>query len=102
MMKLLIVTAVEEFEVEILRLFRKAGIEQFSGSEIDGYKDQASLLRAASWFPGTGGAVESNLFFSFTEAEKIKRLFELISEFNAQLETKNPVRAVVIPIEKSI
>lgn len=101
-MKLLIVTAVEEFEAEVLKLFRQAGIEQFSGSEIDGYKNQASLLRAASWFPGTGGGVESNLFFSFTQADKIKTLFELISEFNEQLETQNPLRAVVIPIEESI
>ena len=37
-MKLLIVTVVEQFEKEILRLFKKANIESFSGSDIDGYK----------------------------------------------------------------
>ncbi len=101
-MKLVLVTVVEQFEAEVLRLFKKAGIEQFSGSEIDGYKNQASLLKAASWFPSTRGGVESSLFFSFTEEEKIASLFLLIEEFNAQMETENPIRAVVVPIEKFI
>lgn len=101
-MKLVIVTVVEDFEPEVLSLFKKAGIEQFSGSDIDGYKDQASVLKAASWFPGKGGGVESSLFFSFTEADKIKSLFQLIREFNEALDTENPVRAVVVPIENYI
>lgn len=101
-MKLVIVTVVEHFEPEVLRLFKKAGIEQFSGSEIDGYKDQASVLKAASWFPGTKGGVESSLFFSFTESDKISNLFKLIEDFNSGLDTENPIRAVVVPIEKFI
>ena len=101
-MKLVIVTVVEDFEPEVLQLFKNAGIEQFSGSEIDGYRNQASLLKAASWFPGKGGGVESSLFFSFTEADKIRKLFKEIEAFNSELDTDNPVRAVVIPIEEYI
>lgn len=101
-MKLLIVTVVEEFEKEILRLFKKANIESFSGSEIDGYKNPTSMLRTSSWFPSEKSGVESSLFFSFTEEENIETLFELIKEFNANLETNNPIKAVVVPIEKSI
>lgn len=101
-MKLVIVTVVEDFEPEVLQLFKNAGIEQFSGSEIDGYRNQASVLRAASWFPGKAGGVESSLFFSFTEADKIRRLFKEIEVFNSKMDTDNPVRAVVMPIEEYI
>ncbi|MCX2720313.1 hypothetical protein [Lentiprolixibacter aurantiacus] len=101
-MKLVIVTVVEDFEPEVLRLFKEAGIEQFSGSDIDGYKDQASVLKAASWFPSTKGGVESSLFFSFTDTDKISRLFKLIEAFNSKLDTENPIRAVVVPIENYI
>ncbi len=101
-MKLLIVTVVEEFEKEILRLFKKANIESFSGSDIDGYKNQTSIVRTASWFPSEKSGVESSLFFSFTEDEKIDALFELIKVFNQNLETNNPIKAVVVPIEKFI
>ncbi|EAR01815.1 hypothetical protein [Maribacter sp. HTCC2170] len=101
-MKLLLVTVVEQFEKEVIKLFKKAEIENFSGSEIDGYKTPASLLMKSSWFPNVRGGVESSLFFSFTEDEKIDVLFGLIKEFNMKLETNNPIKAVVAPIERSI
>lgn len=99
-MKLLIVTAVEEFEKDVLRLFKQAKIEAFSGSEIDGYKNGATLLMTSSWFPGERGGNASKLFFSFSEAEKIDALFPMIQAYNQNLETNNPIKAVVVPIEK--
>ena len=101
-MKLVIVTAVEEFKKEVQRLFKKAGIENFSGSEIDGYKTVAPLLMTQSWFPSEKGGNESSLFFSFTEEDRIDTLFELIEAFNTHLETNNPVKAIVVPIERHI
>ncbi len=101
-MKLLLVTVVEQFEEEVIKLFKKAEIENFSGSEIDGYKPPVSLLMKSNWFPKDKGGVESSLFFSFTEDRKIDTIFGLIKEFNANLETNNPIKAVVVPIERSI
>ncbi|MCM4165447.1 MULTISPECIES: hypothetical protein [unclassified Arenibacter] len=101
-MKLLIVTVVEEYAKEMLQLFKKANIESFSGSDIDGYKNPASVLMAANWFPTEKGGVGSTMFFSFTTEESIEVLFQLISKFNNNLETNNPIRAVVVPIEKYI
>ena len=101
-MKLLIVTVVDEFEKVILRLFKEAKIENFSSSDIDGYKDHTSFVRTASWFPGEKGGADSSLFFSFTMDENIEVLFDLIKEFNQNLETHNPIKAVVVPIEKFI
>lgn len=101
-MKLLIVTTVSEFQQDILKLFKKANIEAFSSSEIDGYKETNSLVATQSWFPGHKGGNESLMFFSFTDEEKIKEIFEYLKEYNTHLETNNPVRAVVLPIEQSI
>ncbi len=101
-MKLVLVTVVEEFQSDVLKLFKKAEIESFSSSEIDGYKHSTSLLRTASWFPSLKGGAESSLFFSFTDDNHIDTLFELIKEFNKNLETNNPMKAVVVPIEKFI
>ena len=101
-MKLLIVTVVEEFEKDILRLFKEAQIENFSGSDIDGFKNSTSMVKTASWFPSEKNGVESSLFFSFTIDEKIDALFDLIKMFNQNLKTDNPIKAVVVPIEKSI
>ncbi|NJB72545.1 hypothetical protein GGR42_003036 [Saonia flava] len=101
-MKLLIVTVVEQFHKEILQLFKKAGIENFSGSDIDGYKNAPSLLRTSSWFPSEKSGAESSMFFSFTTEDKVDVLFKLIEDFNENMETNNPIKAVVVPIEKYI
>lgn len=102
MMKLLLVTVVEQFEEDVLRLFKEAKIESFSESHVDGFKNPASLLMTSSWFPSEKGGVKSSLFFSFTEEKKIKAIIALIKEFNKKLETNNPIKAVVVPIEQSI
>ncbi|WP_225035722.1 hypothetical protein [Winogradskyella sp. SM1960] len=101
-MKLVIVTAVEEFEKAILKLFKKANIKNFSSSDIDGHKNGASVLMASSWFAGQKSGNESSLFFSFTEDENIDALFDIIKEFNSNIETNNPIKAVVVPIERFI
>ncbi|RMA58777.1 hypothetical protein [Ulvibacter antarcticus] len=101
-MKLVIVTAVEQYQKDVLKLFKKANIENLSSSDIDGYKNTASIVTASSWFSGEKAANESSLFFSFTEDENIDALFSLIKEFNTTLESNNPIKAVVVPIEKFI
>ncbi|RED43586.1 hypothetical protein DFQ10_105186 [Winogradskyella eximia] len=101
-MKLVIVTAVEQYQKEVLKLFKKADIENFSSSEIDGHKNSSSLLMASNWFPAEKGGNESSMFFSFTDEEHIDSLFKAIKEFNENLETNNPIKAIVVPIEKFI
>ena len=101
-MKLVIVTAVEQYQKEVLKLFKKADIENFSSSEIDGHKNSSSLLMASNWFPAEKGGNESSMFFSFTDEERIDTLFEAIIEFNENLETNNPIKAIVVPIEKFV
>jgi hypothetical protein len=101
-MKLLLVTLVEEYHDEVMALLKKAGINNYSSSDIGGHKDAPTLLKAAGWFPSEKSDTDSHLFFSFTTDEKIDVLFELLQEFNENLETNNPVKAVVLPIERFI
>ena len=101
-MKMILVTTVEEYKSEVFKLFRKAGIENFSGSDIDGFKNVPSLLYSSSWFPSERGGAASNLFFSFTEEEKVTALFKYLEEFNSAGNITNPIRAVEIPIERTV
>ncbi|MFY9242521.1 MAG: hypothetical protein WAO74_05800 [Polaribacter sp.] len=101
-MKLVIVTAVEEFQKDVLKLFKKANIENFSSSGIDGYKNLSSLLVTSNWFSGGKSGNQSIMFFSFTNKEKIDDLFTLLEEFNKNLETNNPLKAIVVPVERFI
>lgn len=101
-MKLVIITSVEEFEKDIIKLFKEAEIESFSGLDIDGYKNTIKEEANSSWFPSIKGGNESHMFFSFTDEVKIDALFNLIIQFNKKITTNNPIRAIVLPIEKHI
>ena len=101
-MKLVLVTAVDEFQKDVLKIFKKSNIENFSSSDIDGYKKTPSLLMASNWFSSEKLGNESIMFFSFTNKEKIDNLFNLIEEFNNNLETNNSLKAIVVPIERFI
>ncbi|WP_242094688.1 hypothetical protein [Aestuariivivens sediminicola] len=101
-MKLVLVTAVEDFHKEVIKLFKKAQIKNFSQSDIEGYKTSTAAMEASNWFGFENTGNESVLFFSFTDEVYIDALFEHIKEFNKTLQTNNPIRAIVVPIEKSI
>lgn len=101
-MKLLIVTVVEQFQSDVLELFKKAEIKNFSGSDIDGYKSTNSILMNSSWFPSEKSGAESSMFFSYTDEGKIDTFFDLVKNRNATIETNNPIRAIVVPIERYI
>ncbi len=101
-MKIIIVTTVEEYKSQVFKLFKQAGVESFSESDIDGYKSAAPLMYTSSWFPSEKGGTASNMFFSFTEEEKVTELFKLLKQFNKESETTNPIRAVEIPIERTV
>lgn len=82
----------------MLKLFQIAPIENFSSSAIHEHKIGAPLLMTPNWFSSEKASHESSLFFSFTEDQHIDVLFNLIQEFSLNIETKNPIKVVVVPI----
>ncbi|MBT8304733.1 MAG: hypothetical protein KJP09_09715 [Bacteroidia bacterium] len=101
-MKLVIVTAVDEYKKEVIKLFKNAEIENFSESDIEGFKTSKSGNLGSNWFASERSGADSEMFFSFSEERKVDKLFKLIKEFNENLDTNNPIKAVVVPIEKFI
>lgn len=101
-MKLLIITVVDEFKKDIQQLFKESEIKNFSTSNIEGFKTVVPVITGDNWFSNKRNTTDSQMFFSFTESKKIDALFPLIKQFNSKLKTNNPIKAVVVPIEKFI
>ena len=99
-MKLLIVTAVKSYEKEAVKLFKQAGILAFSNTDINGFRalDQEDLID--NWFSSATQHIKSILFFTFSEAEKIDILLKDLEKLNEGIESENPLRAIVLNIEK--
>lgn len=100
-MKLLIITAIKEFEKEIKLQLKKAKVKTFSYSEVIGYRDSTEDTIESNWFSSEMNQTESILFYAFVKKENVDMLFELINDFNSKQKTLSHIHVAVLNIEKS-
>lgn len=101
-MKFLVITCIKEFEKETVNLFKKAKITAFSNTDINGFKTQDTENLISNWFSSSTDNVKSILFFTFTDKDKIDHLLEEVKTFNQNTESNNPLRAIVLDVEKFV
>ena len=99
-MKLLVLTAVKSYEKEAIKLFKKAEIKAFSNAEINGFKSDDHENLIDNWFSSSSQKVKSILFFTFAEEDRIDSFLEGLEVFNQNIKSDNPIRAIVLNIEK--
>ena len=100
-MKLLLITAVKEFEKEIKQILKKSQVKSFSYKDVKGFKDNSKDALEANWFASNLQENESVLFYVFVQKEKVTALFELVNGFNAKQETLSHIHLAVLGVEKS-
>ncbi len=100
-MKLLIITAVLDFEKEIKAMLKKANVKTFTYKEVRGFTDLSEEAIESNWFAGNIHETESILFYAFVKKENIDPLFDLVNDFNANQESQSNIHIAVLNIEKS-
>ncbi len=100
-MKLLVVTSLKEYQKKVAQLLDQAKITVFSVTETMGVKDQQESNLLDNWFSSGSEQFDSVFQFSFTDADKADQALSLIKKYNAENETGFPIRAFVLPVEKS-
>ena len=100
-MKLLIITAVLDFEKDIKQMLKKVHVKTFTYKEVKGFTDLSEEAIESNWFAGDMSETESILFYAFVKKENIDPLFDLINDFNVKQKTKSNIHIAVLNIEKS-
>ncbi|MDD2985357.1 hypothetical protein [Flavobacterium sp.] len=100
-MKLLIITAIKEFEKEIKQQLKNAKVSTFSYRDVIGYRDSTEDAIESNWFSSEMNKTDSILFYAFVQEEHVEALFENINEFNVQQKTLSNIHLAVVNIEKS-
>jgi nitrogen regulatory protein PII len=99
-MKLLLITAVREFEKDIKLILKKAQVKSFSYKDVKGFKDNSEDALEANWFATNEQEIESILFYAFIKDEKVDRLFEMVKIFNVEQVSKSNIHVTVLNIER--
>ena len=100
-MKLLLITAVAEFEKEVKQILKKSQVKTFSYREVTGYRDTSEDAIESNWFGTEMNENESIMFYAFVEKENVDMVCSAITEFNAKQQTLSHIHSAVINIEKS-
>jgi hypothetical protein len=100
-MKLLLITAVKEFENKIQQLLKKAAVKSFSYQDAKGFKNSSGEAVKSNWFGSEMNETESTLFYAFVSKEKVDTLWELVDEFNKEQDSLSQIHIAVLNIEKS-
>ncbi len=100
-MKLLLVTSLKEDQKRIVDIMDRAGVEVFSLSDTVGFKNQHRPVLLDNWFGSGGEQADSIFLFSFTDESKTEEALRLIRQDNAENKNGFPIRAFVLPVEKS-
>jgi hypothetical protein len=100
-MKLVVITAVSEFENEIKDVLLKSKVKTFSHCDVKGFRDSSMDSIDSNWFASEMNESESVLFYAFTLEENIINVLERIRVFNDSLETMSKIHVAIINIENS-
>lgn len=101
-MKLFIVACLKDNEVDVQQIFKKANINVFSSTDVKGFKQNDSVNILENWFASEEETFDSMFVLSFTTSENTENGLELIKAYNNKNDSQFPIRAFVVPVEKSI
>lgn len=101
-MKLFIVACLKDNEVDVQQIFKKANINVFSSTDVKGFKQNDSVNLLENWFASEEETFDSMFVLSFTTLENTEKGLELIKAYNNKNDSQFPIRAFVVPVEKSI
>jgi nitrogen regulatory protein PII len=100
-MKLLLITAVKEFEKDIKQILKKSGVKSFSFRDVNGFKDSSEEAMEGNWFATNMQENESVLFYAFVEKGNVDTVFGIVAEFNEMQKTASHIHLAMLNIEKS-
>ncbi len=96
-MKLLLITAIEEFEKDVINILKNSRLKAFSYQSVKGFKNDKYEMKI--WFGKDDIAVDSLLFTVFSEYNCVDSIYKNINEFNSMQQTVPHIHIVTINLE---
>jgi uncharacterized protein YaaQ len=96
-MKLLLITAIEEFETDVINILKHSGVKAFSYQSVKGFKNNKNEI--SNWFGKDDIAVNSLLFTVFSDCNCVDDIYKSVNEFNQKQKTVSRIHIATINLE---
>ncbi|MDF1694866.1 MAG: hypothetical protein P1U56_03505 [Saprospiraceae bacterium] len=100
-MKLILITSVQAFQVQIQEILKTEGVYQYSYHKVKGHNSAQNVATSENWFVGDRYESESVLFYAFVQNDIIEQIFKSIEGFNQDLRSQSKIHISILNIEKS-
>ena len=78
-MKLVLITAIAEFEKEVKKMLKEAKVKSYSYRDVKGFRDASEEGVETNWFGTEMNEIESIVFYAFVSKENVSILFDLMN-----------------------
>ncbi|SHI49721.1 hypothetical protein [Flavobacterium haoranii] len=99
-MKLVVITAIAEFDKEVKKMLKEAKVLSYSYRDVKGYRDSTEDAVETNWFGSEMNETESVVFFAFVQKQNVEAIFDSVEKFNLKQETISHIHAAVLSVEK--
>lgn len=100
-MKLLIITAIKEFEKNVKDILNHSGVKSFSYHYVRGYKNESDGS-SENWFGASHTEIDSVMFAVFIEEKFVEEIYRKVEFFNGKQKSLSKIHVATMNIEKSI
>lgn len=100
-MKLLLITAIKEFEKNVKDILNHSGVKSFSYQYVRGYKNESDGS-TENWFGASHTEIDSVLFTVFVEEKHVDEIYRKAEVFNSNQKFLSHIHVATIQIEKSV
>lgn len=99
-MKLVLITAIAEFEKDVKNMLKEAKVKSYSYKEVKGFRDASEENIESNWFGSEMNETDSVVFYAFILQQNLETLFDEVTQFNKNQETISKVHLAVLSVEK--
>ena len=99
-MKLVLITAIAEFEKEVKKMLKEAKVKSYSYRDVKGFRDASEEGVETNWFGTEMNETDSVVFYAFILQQNLESLFEEVNQFNKREKTMSKVHLVVFSVEQ--
>ena len=99
-MKLVVITAIAEFEKDIKNMLKEAKVKSYSYRDVKGFRDASEENVEYNWFGSEMNEMDSIVFYAFILQQNLDTLFQEVNQFNKEQKTISKVHLAVFSVEK--
>ena len=99
-MKLVVITAIAEFEKDIKNMLKEAKVKSYSYRDVKGFRDASDESVEDNWFGSEMNETDSVVFYAFILQQNLDILFDEVFAFNKKVESISKVHLAVLSVEK--